>query len=601
MLDSTKIQLEDWTWKTGEDGRQRYCNEVLLQGFKFYRVRLSLKTGCAGTLAIEVEESLRASVRYPVRPPVKFAAGEVELEVDFYLESPLEIQIQIVLSLEQSKDDLDGKRGLSVGQASLREMPSPEQVRETAEIKLDASKHVIENYKGMGVQWDPFTDYPLDEQQWSKLSARLNHLKPAFLRTMIYGNFYCRGFHDDGGPIFDFENQEYMQPLYRLLDYAQDHQIPIVFGEWEPPIKFVGTPLAGIDADDPRWTEMIGGLLQHLIVVRKYTVIRYYDMVNEVNQPWSLVADFAKWQTGVRLLKSKLAELGLDSQIEVIGPGSVWDPDWIKESVDQMHDVLDAYDIHIYADYNTVVSGEMERIFAAKKEYVVLHDPSGNKKDFYLTEAGMLTGKTDGDSQPQVKQFWYGVSMADLAAQSMRSGLNGIAIWDLDDAMHGQDNGYDKMDARSMKQWGFWNSWGDKLGVPEAEHIRPHYFVWSLMTHLFPKGSQILASGDSGLDGLRSVGMKWVSGGKLDMTYMIVNNSVTPRIVKLRAEGVSEPAIFLREYRYFEDDQRTDRFGYPLPSGIRSNVDLDKGIEVDLPGRGVVILTTMETGSGKKE
>jgi hypothetical protein len=564
------------------------------QPYKHYNIRFHLQSSITGTVDIEVADAENPGIKYLARQKIAVSEALQDYSYEFYIDFPIEARATLQFIIKQQPSQSIDTETFTINDVIIQPEVNPLlPERESGELLLDASAIQINNYRGVGIQWDPFTDYPLDETQWEKLAKRLDHLKPAFLRTMIYANFYCIGFEDDGTPVYDLDNTEFMRPLYQLLDYAQSRGIPIVFGEWEPPVKFTGTAIGKVDVDNPKWAKMIVGLLHHLLITKRYSVIRYYNLVNEANQPWSLVADFEKWKKGIGFLKQELQACGLDNQIQIIGPDTVWDPDWIQLTVDQLHDSLGAYDIHIYADYHTVVSGQMEMVFAAKKDYAAANDPMGRGKDFYLTEAGMLTGKTDGDSQPNVKEFWYGVSMVDLAVQSMRSGLSGIALWDLDDAMHGQDNGYGKMDPRSLKRWGLWNSWGGKMGVPEEENLRPVYYVWSLLTRLFPAGSQIFHSAGLELHGLRSAGMRMYSDNGYAMSYAIVNNSITPRTILLRVDGIAHQAVTMREYRYFEQEQKTDSEGYPVPSGIHDTAFLDKGLEIDLPGRGVVFLTTI--------
>jgi hypothetical protein len=45
-------------------------------------------------------------------------------------------------------------------------------------------------------------------------------------------------------------------------------------------------------------------------------------------------------------------------------------------------------------------------------------------------------------------------------------------------------------------------------------------------------------------------------------------------------------------YRYFDSDRPVDKDGYPVASETLPKADLDKGVNVEMPSRGVVFLTT---------
>ena len=72
----------------------------------------------------------------------------------------------------------------------------------------------------------------------------------------------------------------------------------------------------------------------------------------------------------------------------------------------------------------------------------------------------------NGDQQPRVKDFDYGVLMADLVAQVARAGWMGASAWDLDDAhARGERPAAPAVpDDLTLKIWGFWNTQGRAMG-----------------------------------------------------------------------------------------------------------------------------------------
>ena len=122
-------------------------------------------------------------------------------------------------------------------------------------------------------------------------------------------------------------------------------------------------------------------------------------------------------------------------------------------------------------------------------------DPDAASKGLYLAEAGVIQGRVNGDQQPRVKTFAYGVLMADLVAQAAcHRRWRAASAWDLDDAMH-VVNGRPHPaipDDLTLKVWGFWNTQGGAMGHPADEAIRPWFYTWSLMSRLFPKGARVI-------------------------------------------------------------------------------------------------------------
>lgn len=446
----------------------------------------------------------------------------------------------------------------------------------------------------MGAYQDPYVVHPLTDEEWQTVTKRVDFLNPAFVRCMIYANTYCEGFDDEGNPIYDFDSLA-NQALIRELDYLESRDIEVVLGEWETPGRF-GGEFEGITVDDPRWASIIGGFLDYLINQKGYTCIKYFNYVNEANSDWSYCGDFDKWQTGINYLHTELDKYGLNEKIKITGPDTVWDSDntWLKEinSNQDLDAKIGLYDTHMYPTIDEITNGTIEEMVAEQRSCVT-------GKDFYMTEIGMVTGKSDGDSQPYTKEFSYGVIMADAASQVMRGGFSGLAIWDLDDAMHDQQNGFPITDIRSLKQWGFWNSVAGRVfNQPEEEEIRPFFYTWSLMVNLFPRNSKIIGStANKELNGLRTVGME--KDGQ--MTYMIVNDSNSPKEVTIDVKNLNANNLKLFKYDYFDNDRKVDSNGYPVASKVLENVNLEEGYEVSLPSGGVVMLSTIDIEDAKKE
>ena len=235
-----------------------------------------------------------------------------------------------------------------------------------------------------------------------------------------------------------------------------------------------------------------------------------------------------------------------------------------------------------------ILEGRVTELLAQKRAVVLANDAAAHAKPFFMGEVGMVDGKINGDQQPRVKTFPYGVFMADFVAQIAGAGWHGAVAWDLDDAMHSANGHAVPPNDKTLKVWGFWNTQGTAMGHPEDEDMRPWFATWSLMTRLFPRGARLVTTAQPVLPGWRVLAAAPKAGRGL--TVMLVNNSDEHRTALVRVPGAGGRRLY--EYRYFDGDRPTDAAGFPLPTGKASPADLDKGVTVSMPGRGVVFLST---------
>ena len=194
------------------------------------------------------------------------------------------------------------------------------------------------------------------------------------------------------------------------------------------------------------------------------------------------------------------------------------------------------YESHVYPADPIITSGKAEAVVRHFREEVNALDPNGLNVPYLLGESG--TGDWPGkgvDSNTHIRQFFYGVQMADYLVQSGHAGLAGQSAWMLDDSMHNQDHelqikgvttGDPKVDD-NLKEWGMWNIMGASMGKPDEENPRPWYSAWALASRCFPRGCTILSTGAAPFDDAR-VGAALVRhGDDADLGMIVVNDSDT--------------------------------------------------------------------------
>ena len=147
-------------------------------------------------------------------------------------------------------------------------------------VRIDADSVVNRGYIGNGVQWDPYAlDYgqgrvEISDADWEKLYARLDFMRPAFIRVMTNTTSVVR----DGR----LDRMRGFEHLSHILDYCQSRGVTVMFGDW------------GGSLMDARAGTVNRTLLDHaaayvawLVGEKGYDSIRYYNLVNEPNGFWS--------------------------------------------------------------------------------------------------------------------------------------------------------------------------------------------------------------------------------------------------------------------------------------------------------------------------
>jgi hypothetical protein len=401
-------------------------------------------------------------------------------------------------------------------------------------LSVHGDRVLVPSFQGFGVQLDPY-QYPPTEKQWEQIRSRLDILHPAFIRVMFNAEIYCRRL-DAGGcdhyvwrDAADRVPEEFHQ-LLRILDYAEQHKTPVMLGEWSWPHLPHGEAVAPIKGpDDPRWAEIIAPLLVHLTRERHYTVLRFYNYMNEPNGGWmwpggDAGVDYRAWKRGFIHARQVFDQVGLHA-IAMVGPDNSGDWNWLDNTVRDAASSVGGWEMHWYPTDDEVTNGKVFKLLNDKREMLFKEDSSASSKPLFLGESGLITGRVNGDQQPRVRTFVYGVLMADYAAQVAQAGWMGASAWDLDDAMHTVKDHPAIPDSLTLKTWGFWNTESGAMGTPEDEKVRPWFRAWALLAHLFQPGSQILQVSDpEDATGVRAVAAKSASGAKTAWTILLVND-----------------------------------------------------------------------------
>jgi hypothetical protein len=472
---------------------------------------------------------------------------------------------------------------------------TPKQV----EVSIVVDKNNIVNpcYLGNGVQWDPYQlDYGkgrvrISDSDWEKLYSRLDNMKPQIIRMCINTVTYVKDRKLD--VMYDFEQ------MSKILDYCQSRNIAVVMGDWGG--KMVYPEKNEID------TFMLSNAARYadfLINTKKYSCIKYYNMINEPNGDWSTTkGNYNLWSRAINYFAIRMNDYGLSNKVGIIGPdAAIWDRSeswWVDSCANKLNGNIRLYDIHTYPNKSTVNSGDYSNIIRAYKEKV----PAGSQ--IIIGEIGLKCFGKDSamekenqkriskkpfasnqDSQMFVFDHFYGIDLADALFQSINEGFSGALVWMLDDAMHSKaEEGLGK-----LKIWGFWNILGEEyFGGHKEEVVRTPYYSWSLLTKYIPRGSKIYKISTSGDNGVRAIAIDY----KGKTTIGIVNVSGKSKRIAIKSDTM--PIIQnARQYDYIKGKILKDGDCMQRPNRIGLNINLKDNFIIKLPKNGMIIYTNIQ-------
>lgn len=447
-----------------------------------------------------------------------------------------------------------------------------------AVVRIDADSVVNRGYIGNGVQWDPYAlDYgqgrvEISDADWAKLYARLDFMRPAFIRVMTNTTSVVRNGRLDR--MRGFEH------LSHILGYCQSRGVTVMFGDWGGSLMY-----ARAGTVNRTLLDHAAAYVAWLVGEKGYDCIRYYNLVNEPNGFWSAAdGDFDLWAKAVSYFRGRLDAEGLAGKVELVGPdAAIWGPEeawWVSRSRDELGDRIGLYDIHTYPSKCTVNSGEYTRILEAYRREV----PAGKKivmgeigfkfvepadsllQAENLRRAAAHPNASTDDSQMFVYDPMYGTDMADALFQTIHAGYSGCIAWMLDDAMHFKE-APDK-----LKIWGFWNIFGDEIFGARRGTGAPWYYAWSLLCRTLRPGSDFFAADVRGAAGVKAVAA--VKDGR--RTVAVVNVSREPRRVRIECPGWERFRQATR-YRYGEGLMRTEGDHTLLPDATGLRIDFRSG------------------------
>lgn len=463
-------------------------------------------------------------------------------------------------------------------------------------LSVTVTENIVNaGYIGNGAEWDPYDEAlswgsEISDEDWTKLFARLDYMRPAYVRCVINSPFT---YYDNGS----YDKDRNIANLKKLLGYCQKNDIYVIFGEYNPPTWEM--------KDSQEWVDMSVDLLNHLVIGLGYTCIKHFVIFNEPDGNWaSTNGDYDLWLSMLKRFDAKMSEYeGLREKVSFAGPDVVVNyqngrydtAGWISQSAEDADDLIGVYDVHSYPGQAQVRDGSYAQTLRSLSSLI----PEGKK--IVLGEAGYkyqtdprdaelweeYQKRVDGhpftkgsDCNMLVYDYFYGLDMPLLAIEAMNAGFSGLAVWMLDDSMH--SNG-DSGRTEDVKLWGMWNILGSEVfNDPSQEEIRPWYYSWSMMCRYFPHGCNILQTSDP-IEGVRYVAAE--KDGEMSFAAVNVNNE--DLLIKLNLPEELENASV---YLYSEEPFNA---GHDVTKPVKTAVS-GSNISIKLPANSFIVISEIQ-------
>ena len=465
-------------------------------------------------------------------------------------------------------------------------------------IAFTSSDIVQTSFGGLGVEWGAYEDTDkIVDGGWELILQHMDRLAPSRVRLMVSYDWFCQDFNDHGNNdksddtwTYNFANK-YMRNTIQILEYCETHHIDVAFGAWNvvadslSPLLDTWKMMDEVTSD-PRWATITGDVLDYLVNRKGFDCIKWFVNSNEPNwvgsrgnsKNWNNT--YAKWEQGVKNVRAKLDSLGM-SKIKIIGgdtTGIEGTREYFTGIAKGITDKVGDYGCHLYVNNIMIDRGDLLTQIQNISQEVKDIDPGfGITRPVNVWEAGLLDGKTALDCQTMINTGAYGVRMVDFTLQCLAGGINGIAYWDFDDAMHFM---YSSV-ATTPKEWGMFSSLADASG--NKQELRPWFHSSCLMTHLFQKGNRIYCppQTDSAKDNLfRSIGTRSPDGKTGG--FLAVNKGARPVTKTFYFdEGIEGETLYL--YRFADKTYRLGEDGYIIPNEILENTSLGKKLTLEIP------------------
>lgn len=410
--------------------------------------------------------------------------------------------------------------------------------------------------EGFGAEVDPWLfnqenrSKGVGEEDIKLVSSRIKDMGLSLARVFIWWKAW-----NPSGDLKTFEwDSDEMVSLYKTLTMLQERGASVIV---------CGTEWQQKPYDHPKEAaRAMATLMEHLLIAKRFSCIKYWTLSNEPYNHWYRNHySFASYVKIHRDVVSHFIRLGIRGRIRIVGADEGSNLTWFQNVARELHDIVDAYSIHIYFRKEEV--GYLAGIVQERRSALLRLDPQAQAKPLLITELGVIDQHTTDHRNKYMQTFDCALRVAWLATDALNLGINGCSVWTLSKIYY---PGFSFMD------YGLWEY------KDTGWKIRPVFHTFSLFTRFCPPGAQILKTSTQDPKGaLRAASVRHGS----TITVFLVNPSPFPVPVRLRLKEALGDAT-----RYLVSDQ-SFQLGHAQPSVAR--IPLKSGaFRETLPGRSVM-------------
>jgi len=356
-------------------------------------------------------------------------------------------------------------------------------------------------------------EYGVNEADHALREARIRWMDPDWVRMFFwYKDWYPSA--DTGTPGYTFDSPN-MLSHYRTLDLYQEigAAVTVVGVEW------------GFQQDPPDWHKFaraIGDLMEHLVVTKGYTCIKYWTLTNEPNIS-ARFSDFALYASLHHMVGEEFKRRGLD--IRIMGSDDTSGLPFFAQCVrdDAYFERADLFASHCYT---RAPDPRMFGLFV--RDRIDLLAARTPRKPFVVAEYGFHDVRTRaGNVNPVMEDYDYALWLTEFNIQALTEGASGLSVW----CLHEVDYpGHNRMN------YGLWNAKDRDWAV------RPVYHAASMFLRRTETGDRVRRCRSSHPDHVRAVcvgdTLFWVNPSDRHLTVRLEGTDA--RSVRVMTESTLE-------------------------------------------------------------
>lgn len=466
----------------------------------------------------------------------------------------------------------------------------------SAQPKIEVSTNQVK-YKmagGIGASWHAISEDSIDESPAYKYALRYVNSRgsawggnPAVCITDAWDQIYkhaswlglswlrvelsMRMYEPERG-LFDWENEE-MLALYKILDWAEANKADVFLQQMWSNVKWNAypdvQPLLSAPKSLEDFAEGLSRLLEHLIIDKEYTCIKWLCLTNEPpggswGSWWSMGEKDAPVTPALKEVRRVLDEKKLN--VPISGPDWTDLPAFDEDKID-FDQYIGAYDIHSYHGIDAAKQNNLEKW---------VNWANDHNKPLFLSEIGdMNLGWGESNSGP--KSFLAALSNAESILRGLDAGVSAFNRWSYTN--RGDLDG----------QWQLIRTWNiEKQEYYDKIDIEPlAFYGYGIITRFAIKNSSVVYTKPFCSTEILSQSLKSPSG---EITTYILNKSVNEQTIKLTISGNFNHHFFL----YHVIEKEIIRPDYKMNPVNEMIIKDGKEITLIIPGQSICTLTNMK-------